>query len=138
MKKLSVLALSVLVLSSCAHHRDVRPSADGINHVVVRAPTRESAERSAISQADHYCDQFDKHAGFVEENKTQYTGSMDENTRETVRKASKAAQILGGAGTVAGRGDTRTGGEVLGTAGVIGGVMTSGNDYLADMRFKCQ
>jgi hypothetical protein len=138
MKKLVLVSLAVFAFTSCAHHRDVRPGSDGVNHVVVRSPTREDAERSAISQANHYCEQFDKHAGFIEENKTQYTGSMDENTRDTVRKASTAAQILGGTGVAVGKRGTQTAGGVLGTAGVIGGVMTNGDDYLADMRFKCQ
>lgn len=123
--------------SSCAHHRDVRPGADGINHVIVRATDRTEAEQSAISQAENYCDQFQKHPGFLEE-KSHYTGTMDEATRDNVRKASHAAILLGGTGSVIGSDDVRTGGNVLGAAGTVGSVMTGGSDYQSVMRFKCQ
>lgn len=63
--------------------------------MVVRAPDQQSAERQAISQAEDHCEQTQTRPAFVDE-KTQYTGSMDERTRDTVRKASTAAMILGG------------------------------------------
>jgi len=134
--KISAALTFVFAFTSCAHHRDVRPGADGLNRVQVRAQNQEQAERSAISQAEHYCEQFSKHPGFVEE-KTEYKGSMDEATRNTVHKASTAAMILGGTGATASRG-TRSGGSVLGAAGTVGHIMTGGDDYTADMKFKCQ
>lgn len=134
-----IVIFTTLVLfgTSCAHHRDVRPGADGINNVIVRAPDRTQAEQSAISQAEDFCDQFQKHPGFLEE-KSQYTGTMDEATRDNVRKASHAAILLGGTGSVIGTDDVRTGGNVLGAAGTVGSVMTGGSDYQSVMRFKCQ
>jgi len=84
--KIVLTFLGLLVLASCAHHRDVRPGVDGINHVMVRETTREEAERSAIKQANHFCKDSNRMAAFMEE-KTQYTGSMNESTRDTVRKA---------------------------------------------------
>lgn len=128
------LAAAMLSFASCAHHRDVRPGADGVHHVIVREPTKESAERHAISQANHYCEQSNRTAAFMNES-TQYTGTMDESTRDTLRKASTAATILGGTSAHA-----RRHGEpnVLGTAGTIGSIMTNGDDYTADMKFKCQ
>jgi hypothetical protein len=135
--RLLIASLFVISFASCAHHRDVRPGADGIHRVVVRAQDKDQAERNAISQAEHYCEQSQKLPGFMDE-KTQYTGSMDESTRDTVRKASTAALVLGGAGTVAGSNGVRTGGSVLGGAGAVGAIMTSGNDYVSEMRFKCQ
>ena len=102
---------------------------------MVRAEGKESAERDAISQAEHYCQMSSKMPAFMEE-KTSYTGSMDEATRDTVRKASTAAILLGGAAH--GSQSTRTGGNVLGSAGAVGRVMTSGDDYATEMKFKCQ
>ncbi|MCM2278356.1 MAG: hypothetical protein NDJ89_09800 [Oligoflexia bacterium] len=127
----------VFLFASCAHHRDVRAGADGIHRVIVRGQDKEGAERSAISQAEHFCEQRKLAPAFMDE-KTQYTGTMDEKTRDTVRKASSAAMVLGGVGGVAGSGATRTGGTVLGTAGTVGSIMTGGEDYTAEMRFKCQ
>jgi len=135
------IALVMVLLGSfftgCAHHPDVRPGADGVHRVVVRAMSKEDAERDAISQAESYCSQTKRSVAFVEE-KTNYTGNMDESTRDTVRKASKAAMVLGGAGVLVGPEGVREGGGVLGTAGTVGTIMTGGKDYLADMRFKCQ
>jgi hypothetical protein len=138
MKFRFLLTLPAILLIACAHHRDVRPSADGINYVVVRDPTREAAERSALRQANHYCESLEKHAAIVSE-KSDYKGSMDENTRETLRKASAAAMILGGgAGVLGHEPGVRSGGSVVGAAGTVGAVMTSGDDYVAEMKFKCQ
>jgi hypothetical protein len=134
----SSIVVLALFFGACAHHRDVRPGAQGLHRVIVRAPEKTHAERSAISQAEHFCEeQSGRHPAFVEE-KTQYTGSMDEATRDTVRKASRAAMILGGTGTVLGDGPVRTGGGVVGTAGTVGTIMTGGDDYVADMRFRCE
>jgi hypothetical protein len=141
LRSISIMSVAVMVAvlaSSCAHHRDVRAGADGVNRVVVRAEDKESAERSAISQAEHYCEQSKTRPGFMEE-KTQYTGTMDEKTRDTVKKASTAAMVLGGTtGVVAGNSGVRTSGNVLGAAGTVGRIMTGGDDYVAEMRFKCQ
>jgi len=104
----------------------------------VHSEERGSAERSALSQANHYCEELGgKHPGIIEE-KTKYTGSMDEETRDTVRKASTAAILVGGAGGVGGHGNVRRGGVGLGTAGTVGHVMTGGDNYLTEMSFKCQ
>ena len=141
MNKIQVLSatalasLSIISFSSCAHHRDVRPGVDGVHHVLVRSEDKEKAERDAISQAEHYCQMTNRMPAFVEE-KTSYTGSMDEATRDTVRKASTAAILLGG--VAHGSQSSRTGGNVLGSAGAVGTVMTSGDDYVSDMKFKCQ
>lgn len=139
MKLISLTIFAALFLAGCAHHRDVRPGADGIHSVRTREPNKERAERSAISQAEHYCESMgDKHPAFFNEN-TKYTGTMDEGTRDTVNKASKAAMILGGAaGTMGRSSSTRGAGTVVGAAGTAGHVMTSGDDYEAEMKFKCQ
>ena len=127
---LCLLSLSLMV--SCAHHKDVRAGADGIHHVLVRAEHKEGAERKAIKEANHYCKEVQngKHAVFVFE-KTDYTGSMDEETRDIIKNVSTAAMMVGN------RVDPmQTSG--IGAAGMAGYMMTSGNDYAADMKFKCE
>jgi hypothetical protein len=139
MKKIILAIGALTILSSCAHHRDVRPGADGVNYVSVNKEEGDEAQRDAIRQAEHYCSEVHKkHAVFTEE-KTKYKGEMDENTRKTVKKASTAAAVIGSAvGVFGGDQPTRTGGAVLGGAGTVGGIMTSGNDYNTEMKFKCQ
>lgn len=138
MKNLPCLISLLLAVASCASHKDVRPGADGIHRVVVRASSRAVAERRAIKQANHYCDEEEKHAAFLAE-ETNYTGSMDEKTRNTLRQASTAAMVLGGAGAATGKSETmKSVGGAVGAAGTAGRVMVSGNDYTADMKFKCR
>lgn len=132
-----VAALFGSFFVGCAHHPDVRPGADGIHRVVIRSTAKEKAERDAISQAENYCSQTNLAVAVMDE-KTVYTGTMDESTRDMVHKVSTASIILGGAGAVAGPKDVKKGGSVLGAAGTVGSIMTSGNDYLVEMRFKCQ
>ena len=57
MKQLLGLIGILLLLSACAHHRDVRPSADGIHKVVVRAEDTDEGSRDAIKQANHFCEE---------------------------------------------------------------------------------
>lgn len=135
----SLILLSALfIVTGCAHHRDVRPGVDGVHQVIVRAQDKGSAERDAISQAEHFCQQSQKIPGIIEE-KTIYTGTIDEATRETLRKASMAAKVLDHSHV---NHDAETpassGPGVLGKAGRVGAVMTSGDDYRTEMKFKCQ
>ena len=60
---------------------------------------------------------------------------MNEQTRSTVKKASKAAIILGGVGVGA---DQTAAGGILGSAGVIGHTMVNDRDYRSEAKFKCQ
>lgn len=121
----------------CAHHRDVRPGAEGIHHVVTRGPEKEEVEQDAIRQAEHFCKEFGKYPGFLNEG-TQYTGDMDEKTHKTARKASKAAMVVGSAMNIFGGRNESGAGAVVGTAGAVGSVMTGGSAYTSDMKFKCQ
>jgi hypothetical protein len=111
------------------------PGADGVNRVVARDIERDNAEEAAVKAAKEYCEEQKQHAAFIED-KTQYTGTMDEGTRNTVRKASKAAMILGPATGIA----TSSGaaGGLLGGAGIVGHTMTNDRDYQAEVKFKCQ
>lgn len=132
-KNVCFVALLAGIGFGCAHSRDVRAGADGVHRVVVRQSTETDAERSAISQAEHYCKQSDKRPVVVEDKGTTYKGEMDENTRKTINRASQAATVLGH-----GMGRAGEGPGPVGTAGRAGMIMTSGDDYVAEMRFSCQ
>jgi len=141
MKPLS-LGLSIILLNmfliACAHHRDVRPGAEGLHRVVVLGDNEGDGERNAISQANHYCKEVEgnKYAAFVKE-ETKYQGQMDEDTHKTVRTASKAAGVVGGGMSVfGGRRESNAGKAIMG-AGAVGGVVTN-NAYKTEMQFKCQ
>lgn len=132
------LTLGILI-SSCAHHNDVRPGANGLNRVRVRKSEKSLAEQSALSQAKHFCKERNLFPEVISET-TEYTGSMDESTRETLKRASGVALVLGG--TMKSRTNTfptETGpGDVVQGAGQAGHMMTDGDDYLTEMTFRCQ
>lgn len=136
---LPFLALSTLTLLAvgCAHHRDVRPGAEGVNRVVIRGPDRGPLERDAISQAEHYCEQFKKTPAFTSDD-TKFTGSGSEETHKTMRGVSKAVTAGGGMVSVFGGDTERNTGRVATGAGVVGGMLTDQEAYTVDMRFKCQ
>ncbi len=137
---LSVLALVALVACSTAKV-NVMPGEDGVNKVLVRDIERDDAEEEAVNAANKYCEKQNKHAVFMH-NKTDYQGSMDEGTRNTVRKASRAAQVvgagMGGVGYGVGDSGTAIAGGVLGSAGTVGGMMTNDRDYKTEVLFKCK
>jgi hypothetical protein len=121
---------------SCAHHRDVRPGADGLHKVTARGPEDSSSARDALSQAQHFCKEQKKYAAIKTED-TKYTGSMDEDTRKTVKAASKAASMVGfmADNPHSKRNDTA---DVLSGAGAAGQIMTGQDDYVTTMTFICQ
>ncbi len=121
---------------SCAHHRDVRPGADGLHKVTTRGPEDSTSARSALSQAQHFCKERQKFAAIKSE-ETKYTGSMDEDTRKTVKAASKAASMVGfmADNPNSRRNDTA---DVLSGAGAAGQIMTGQDDYVTTMTFICQ
>jgi len=137
-KALSLSLVSFIAVCGCSTVSvRVMPGENGVNKVVVRDIERESAEEESVKAANKYCEKRNQEAVFVDESKTKYTGSMDEDTRKTVRKASTAAMVLGGVGGVASR-ETMTPGAVLGSAGVVGHVMTNDRDYEVAASFKCK
>ena len=135
MKK-ALFAFAILLLSACAHHRDVRPGADGLHRVVVTTDDKEAGARNAISQANHYCEQSKKSAAFVEED-SKYTGSMDEGSYKTAKALSKAATAAGGSVYVMGAKKESNIGGIVGTGGAIAN-SALGNEYKVEMKFKCQ
>jgi len=130
-----VFAFSVLLVS-CAHHRDVRPGVDGVHKVVVRTDDKEEGARSAISQANHFCEQSNRTVAFINENQ-EYTGDMDEKDYQTGKKVSKVAKVVGGSTwAMGGKRESNIGGIVG-----LGGAATDaalGEGYTVTMKFKCQ
>lgn len=115
-----------LVLTACSSaHVKVMSSVDGINKIAVADVERDSAESQALKSAKKYCKEKHQQAVIVSE-KTEYRGTMDENQRNLIRKASKAAYILSKSGSG------------VETAGEVGGMMTSDKDYETEIQFKCE
>lgn len=134
MKTIVLITIISLFTFSCAHHRDVRPGADGLHRVVIHSDG-DAGERSALSQAEHYCQEFGKNPGIVEE-KTNYTGKFDEDTYNNAKAASRVLKTVGSAASVFGGRNERN----VGGVGVLAGVGTDaalGNGYTTEMKFKC-
>lgn len=130
------MILSLLTLASCASHTHVRAGADGIHHVVIRGPEKEEVERSAIREAESFCSERNLSPAFTDE-RTAYTGSMDESTHKMIGKISKAASVGGGMmGVLGGQKEQNVGQGVFG-AGVVGSTLQDEEAYTSDMRFKC-
>ncbi len=125
-----------LVLVSCAHHRDVRPGADGIHRVVIVTDNKEAASRDAIEQANHFCkDSGGKQAAFVNEEQ-KYTGDMDEQTYKNAKRATTVAKTVGGTvWAMGGKKESNIGG--LAGLGGAAGDAALGKGYTVEMKFKC-
>jgi hypothetical protein len=138
MKIRSLFLLIFLFLASCAHHRDVRPGAEGLNRVVVATEDTDEGSRDAINQANHFCkeERDGKSAVFLAEEQ-KYTGSMDEGTYKTAKTASKVAQAAGGAAHVFGGRNEKTAGGIIGIGGGIAD-HALGKGYKVDMKFRCE
>lgn len=136
MKKIVLVSLLSLIYVGCAHHRDVRPGADGVHRVSLQTDNKEEGSREAISQANHYCKQQQKHAAFMEESQ-KYTGDMDEKDYKKAKTAAKVAKGVGSAAWVfGGKNESNLGGIVgLGGAVADGAI---GEGYTVEMKFKCQ
>jgi hypothetical protein len=137
-KMTKLIGVFVLFLvSSCASHDHVRPGADGIHHVVIRGEEKEVVERLAIDEANDFCKEYKKMAAFVSED-TKYSGSVDESTHKTIKKASRAATVGGSMmGVMGGKTESNAGKGILGL-GAVGGAVLDKDAYTADMKFKCQ
>lgn len=133
----SILILStLLIISACAHHKDVRPSADGAHTATFQTDTKQDGYRKAISQASHFCEQR-KLAAFIVSEKSEYVGSMNEDDYNTTKKVAKIAQSVGGTiWALGGKKESDAGGVV----GVGGGVadQVAGKGYRYTMTFNCK
>jgi hypothetical protein len=131
-----LMSLIVFLISSCGHHKDVRPNADGNHFVKLLAETPESGLEEARSQAKHYCDSKDKEMSVVEE-KHQYAGDMDEKNYKAVKTAGKVAQEVGGSMFVFGKKESTNdkGRTILHGGSTLGNI--AGEGYQVEMKFKC-
>lgn len=136
MKIISALLIILFVFSACSTAKVRILPGEQVNKVVSTDYEKDDAEEAAIKEATEYCQKQNKRVAFVNpSNQSQYTGKMDEGTRNTVKKASKAAVIASGplgVGT-----HSATAGGILGTAGMIGHTMVNDRDYKAEWDFKC-
>lgn len=132
---LSTMVVMAMAGVSCAHHRDVRPGVDGIHRVVVRTDDKEEGSRSAISQANAFCDKNKKSAAFIEENQ-QYTGDMDEKDYQAGKKMSKVAKVIGGTTWALGGKKESSAGGIVGLGGAAADAAL-GEGYTVTMSFKC-
>ncbi|MEN0058591.1 MAG: hypothetical protein AAGB31_07135 [Bdellovibrio sp.] len=131
------LPLSVLFLTACAHHPDVRPGTNGINRVVIASENTEEGSREAIRQARSYCkEQGNLSPAFIEEN-SQYKGDMEEKNYKMAKKASKAAKVLGGTTYVLGGQNESSAGGIVGLGGAVADDVL-GKGYNVEMKFQCQ
>jgi hypothetical protein len=135
MKKLASVCVLALLVTACAHHRDVRPGADGVHRVVVAAEDNEQGARDAIDQANHFCKQSEKYAAFVNEEQ-KYSGDMNEQSYKNAKRASKVAKGVGSAAYIFGGRNERALGGIVGIGGsVADGAL--GKGYTTQMKFRC-
>lgn len=127
-----------IFLLGCAHHRDVRPGAEGIHRVTIPTDEPEETTREAIAQAEHYCKEKagGKSPGFITEEK-KYTGSMKEEDYKTAKIATKVAKGVGSAAWIFGGKNESAAGGVLGLGGAVADGAI-GKGYTVEMKFKCQ
>lgn len=132
----------ILIIFGCAHHKDVRPGADGVNKVlIVDDQDQEEQGSNAMSQANHYCKELKMHPVVVSEERTYVGKNVDEATYNKGKMATRAAKSVGdglwmiGANT----GDQKQSkkGEVVGLGGeAVDAALGKGYQY--EMKFKCQ
>lgn len=136
MKKILGIVGAVVALSSCAHHRDVRPGADGIHRVVVATEDSDEGAREAIDQANYFCEKRNLSAAFINEDK-KYSGSMKEDDYKKLKTAGKVAAGLGSAAFIFGGKNESTAGGIVGLGGAVASSV-AGKGYTVEMKFKCQ
>ncbi len=136
MKNKFLILAAFFFLISCAHHKDVRPGADGVHKVVVVSEDTEKGTRNAISQAEHYCKESERHAAFINEDK-KYTGDMSEEDYKKGKRIAKVAQAAGGAVWVFGGQQEKNLGGIVGLGGSVAD-QAIGKGYTVEMKFQCQ
>ena len=104
----------------------VMPGEGGANKVVARDIHREGAEEAALKAANEYCEEHGRKQAIFKKDETEYTGEMDEGTRNTIHRASTAAMFMGQHGSLARN------------AGMVGYSATSGRDYKSELDFRCE
>lgn len=133
--KLVVVSTLLLMITSCAHHRDVRPGEE-THKVIIQTSSKEEGSRMAISQANHYCKQSGKQPVFTEEDQ-KYTGDMDEKSYQAGKKASDVAKVIGGTAYTLGGKNEKNAGGLIGLGGLAADAAL-GKGYTVTMSFKCR
>lgn len=135
MQKKLITLTSLFTLSFCAHHKDVRPGVEGVHTVKLQSAEKEKGAREALEQANNFCEELDQTAAIISESQT-YTGDMDEETYNNIRRVGKVAKSVGGAIFVGG---AQKESDVGGAVGVGGAAMeeAAGEGYTIEMTFKC-
>ena len=111
----------------------VMPGEDGTNRVVVRDVDKYSAEQEAFEAAKLYCEERGSEAIFLNDD-VEYTGTMDEATRESIRRSSESATMLAG---VIRATEVKDAAYIFEGGAAVGRSATSGKDYKAEVRFVC-
>ena len=137
MIRFGLVALVFMVSLAACSTAKVRiiPGENGVNTVVSTDYEKDDAEEAMIDKVKDYCKDYNKQAVFLKSGQAAYTGKMDEGTRNTIKKASNAAILVGGTGYGTGH---NTAGGIIGTTGMVGRTMVNDRDYRAEAQFKCQ
>jgi hypothetical protein len=134
---LSILSL-LLLAAGCAHHRDVRPGADGIHKVIFKTEDKDEGYRNAMSQAEDFCKERHAKSPVILSEASQFTNNtMDEESYKGAKVATKVAKGVGGTiWALGGKTESQAGGLV----GLGGAVADSviGEGYTYELKFKCQ
>lgn len=133
--KLLVCLFLLVIINACSSTPSTRILPGESEHTVeVRHQYRDQAEQIASSEAEEYCKSKGKTA-LIRSTDTFYTGtSMDESTRNTTRTVSQVGLGVAGIEAVRGNKDTAYAAAAASAAGLAA---TSGNDYLAVIKFVC-
>ena len=130
----SVLVAGLLLAGGCSTASvRVMPGEDGTNRVVVRDVEKYSAEKEAFEAAKAYCEDRGSEAVFLSDD-VEYTGTMDEETRESIRRSSDSATMLAG---VIRATEVKDAAYIFEGGAAVGRSATSGKDYKAEVRFVC-
>lgn len=128
--------LSFIFLFSCAHHKDVRPKADGKHTVEIIGEDKSKLGRDAMEQADHYCEEQNRRAAIVSE-KISFIGQGSEEDYVKAKNITKAVKAVGGSAYVFGGKKEKNAGGI----GVLGGQAADaylGDGYKIHMVFVCK
>ena len=131
---LITISLTSLLLA-CAHHKNVRPAADGEHYIKLSSATKSEAGQEAIKQSNHFCAEQEKQA-FVINETIEYTGSMPEEQYLTTRNIAGALKAAGTTMWALGQNKVDNAGAALALGG--GAAESSlGQPYQLEMTFTC-
>ena len=132
-----LLFLSALFLTNCAHYPDVRPSAKGDHKVIFQTERKGEGFKKAFAQAKDYCDDNHEQKAMHVKEESKYIGSMDEDTYNKSKTATKAIKTIGVGGMAFGGKKERKAGRVGAFGGGVGD-SALGLGYEYTMWFHCK